>query len=258
MATEEELLKTAKTGVIALVKNSSPEATASGGKWNPVKADASVRLNIFDNSSTPGTNVKLYKAVIEIPYNLETVFAVILDLKSRLKWDGNIAALEGTDLKIVDGPELCGWKPKYQIFRSATKQVGPISGRDFVDVVYIGQMDLLPADIKSAAPAGLQPGTILNGGSGLSAGHPAYPEASGFVRGFNFPGCGWVIEPLQGPTDTSAGAAPVPANSNGWTRIHYIVQSDLKGWLPSAVVNASMVGMFESFFAALLKYMAGR
>jgi hypothetical protein len=78
------------------------------------------------------------------------------------------------------------------------------------------------------------------------------------VRGVNSPGCGWVLEPLppQRKDDASGkDGSRLPTNHNGWVRVTYVVQSDLKGWLPPSVISASMVGMFGSFFGDMLAHM---
>jgi hypothetical protein len=172
-----------------------------------------------------------------------------------MSWDQNIAGLNSEIVEeLPPSAAFPHGNPRFLIFRSATKAVGPISGRDFVDCVYLGPLGALPESVRSAAPAGLEQ-VIINGGSGLPNGHASFTETSAFVRGFNHPGCGWVLQPLSGPSDASSTAA-VPSNSDGWTRVYYVVQSELKGWLPTAVVNSSMVGMFTTFFTNFLAHMA--
>lgn len=259
MSSTDELVAHANAGVKILLGR-----TNASDIWTLRLSVPSARLQVFD-TSTPGTSCKLYKAVIEVPYDLNTNFAVFLDLKSRLKWDSNIAGLETTLVAALSQSsdfQLCGGKPNYLILHSATKPVGPISGRDFTDCIYLGPISALPPDVAQCAPATLGSSAagsakcLVNGGAGLAQGHAAFPETSAFVRGFNFSGSGWVLEPIAGPTDTSSSAPAVPTNANGWTRIYYVVQSDLKGWLPTAVVNSSMVNMFQTFFANFLHHMS--
>lgn len=55
---------------------------------------------------------------------------------------------------------------------------------------------------------------------------------------------GWFLEAVQ------------RADGVTFTRMHYIIHSDIKGWVPHAVVNAAMVKNFETFFTALAVQLA--
>jgi len=71
-------------------------------------------------------------------------------------------------LDCADGDRL----KRLQLFRSATKSVGPISAREFIDVTLLHRVD---ADTLVSAGAGL---TVEE-----TCGH--FAPAKGFVRGFN-------------------------------------------------------------------------
>jgi START domain len=166
------------------------------------------------------------------------VVGTVQDFAGRLSWDQNIKGLDKIIIKTLSGEGATG--DEICAFRSATKAVGPISGRDFVDAIYVGKFSSLPEDVKKCLAAG-QVGhpdeCLINGGMGAEAGHPSFPETKEFVRGLNYPGSGWLFEPT-GPESV---------------RIYYCVQSQLNGWLPAAVVNSSMQGMFVDFFKCLIK-----
>ena len=70
----------------------------------------------------------------------------------------------------------------------------------------------------------------MSGGTGV-VDADRFPEASGFVRGWNT-SSGWVFE----KTETG-------------TRIHYVIHSDLKGWMLSVVVNNALTGSYVTFFS---------
>jgi hypothetical protein len=73
------------------------------------------------------------------------------------------------------------------------------------------------------------------------------PAEKGFVRGYNTPGLtGWVLEPLGATGD----AGDATAKAIG-CRMHYIVHSDIRGWIPKAVVNAAMSSNFVTFYETL-------
>jgi hypothetical protein len=63
-----------------------------------------------------------------------------------------------------------------------------------------------------------------------------YPEPSGYVRGANFPGCGWHV------TASKNGEGKVV------TLVTYIIHTDLKGWFPKIVVNNAIAGSYVDFF----------
>lgn len=254
----ELIVEAAQSGLRTLLQHARLDQNASGGAWKrATKLDTKLRLDVFE-SSVPGCSQKVFKAVIELPYKLSTLCREIADLPARLRWDRNIAGLDMRVVKEVPAATAADAAGVYTLFRSATKPVGPISSRDFVDATYIGPFGLLPDAVRAAAPAGMEI-AFIHGGSGLEAGHPDFPEVSGVVRGLNHPGCGWVFEVLAEP---SAALGPPPANTalppghDGWTRVTYVVHSKLNGWLPSSIVNSSMVGMYSSFFGDMLTHMA--
>jgi len=147
------------------------------------------------------------------------VLDVLDDSQGRLQWDRNIKSLETVVLQ--EAPfRAC-------LLCSCTKNVGIISGRDFIDVpVYLEYKD---APSPPAGPdAFVAPvGSLVNGGHGIPS-HPLFPEKSGVVRGWNSPGSGWLFEPV------------VVEGGEVHTRVHYLIHVDLKGWIPTALVNSSL------------------
>jgi len=131
---------------------------------------------------------------------------------------------------------------------------------------------------------------LVNGGAGIGPkGHSSFPITSGLVRGENQPGCGFVFEPMPFPPATATKGAARSSNNSGsngggnngatvisanderklenedsnegshreeWVRVKYCVQSDLKGWLPPSLVNATMANVFRDFFRDLSDHIA--
>ena len=58
--------------------------------------------------------------------------------------------------------------------------------------------------------------------------HEAAPAQAGFVRGTILPGTGWRLEPVE-----------------GGTRMTYIIQTDLAGWIPA------FVSVFVNYFVCV-------
>jgi hypothetical protein len=122
---------------------------------------------------------------------------------------------------------------------------------------------------------------LVNGGSGVGPlGHPSFPTTHGLVRGENQPGCGFVFEPLLrastaddnanrsssndclSSSTISSGGDELKHEDKGdvlekeWVRVTYCVQSDLKGWLPPSLINATMANVFRDFFRDLSNHIA--
>ncbi|XP_064595251.1 stAR-related lipid transfer protein 3-like isoform X2 [Liolophura sinensis] len=100
---------------------------------------------------------------------------------------------------------------------SAEAVGGMVSSRDFVNVRHWGKRD----------------GIYLS--AGISTTHPDMPPQKNLVRGENGAG-GWVIKPVPRKPNTSL--------------LLWINKTDLKGWLPQAVIDKAM----SSFLLDYLKY----
>jgi hypothetical protein len=246
MADDATVESTALRGVSALL-SSLGDRHASGAAWAPHSTSAKLRMTIV-SAATPGVSAHAFRATALLPYAPGTIFTALGDLRAREKWDSNIARLDSRP--VGGGAGGAG----SAVFYSATKAVGPISGREFLDATWRGAASALPtAELRAAAPAG----ALVNCGCGLPEGHVAFPPDARLVRGLNHPS-GWIFEPLDAVTATTAAASgpPLPANSDGWTRATYLVQPELKGWMPSAVINATLAGMYTTFFSELLAAMS--
>lgn len=232
----------ADRGVAALL--SSLGAThADGGTWVHASSDTALRLTV-SSAASPGLSARAFRGEILLPYNFATIVARTLSLDERCTWDRAVARLA---VHVVRDPH-------YRIFYSVTKPAagGLISGRDFADAVFVGPVEALPPAVAIAAARPLAPGAFVNAGAGLRS-HDAFPASSALVRGYNHPS-GWLLEPAAPPPPGDGGRAP-PDNHNGWTRVTYIVQPELNGWLPTSIVNASLSSMFGHFFTDMLTHL---
>jgi hypothetical protein len=209
-------VEAAKSGVAALLANVRAEANAEGLPWTPCLDNPALRLRVF-YSSVPGSSILRFRATCDIAgHSPQFVQATISDNAARLGWDSNIAALDTTVLRgegaAAGAPPAERGMVRVVLLRSATRPVGPISAREFLDVTGICN-DEFP---------GVPKGSVVSGGAGV-VDAARYPEAAGFVRGWNSPGCGWLFE----KTDEG-------------TRVHYVIHSDLKGWMLAMIVNNAL------------------
>ena len=235
--TDDELVALALSGVQDLLRHCDAEKNGSGQAWVSRHVEPKLKLTVFESSN--GDGPRCFKAVVELPFSVQAVVTTLLDTDRRMQWDRNILRLAGHTIRTVS-PKNCAPSDvvRFLIFHSCTKAVGPISGRDFVDCVYLGALFNLPTDVQRSAPKSVAAGAWVHGGRGLARGHEAFPECPSLVRGVNS-SSGWLIEPVV------SDAAPDAC------RIHYVVQSDLKGWLPRQLIAMSMTGVFVSFFGDL-------
>lgn len=217
------ILAKAYASVDLLLRNTSEgDVNGDGNKWRLEIDRQDLRLTVF-NSEAKGSPIRRFKAVCLLPdISPDELMSFICDSHHRLTWDRNIRNL--TLLQLANNEQ-----GKVSVLRSATKQVGPISGRDFVDATII----LKRPD-----------GSIVNCGSGLEAAECCglFPPTGDFVRGFNQAGTGWHVEPLE----------------SGGSRVNYVIQTDLKGWFTAFVINQAIGGSYISFFEDLQKALAQR
>jgi hypothetical protein len=104
--------------------------------------------------------------------------------------------------------------------RCATKAVGPIAGRDFVDANLIQTFE---------------DGSIVSSGSAY-INLERLPESTSFTRGCNYPS-GWYFTPMDGGRKS---------------RVSYIIHTDLKGWFLPVIINQAIAGTYNDFFRDLI------
>ena len=208
-----------------LVGNCGAARSMDGQPWTATLTSAAPQLTVFW-APVPGSSNNRFKGVCELPYAPALVWDCLHDNPRRHHWDRNISRV--ASLPLAAGPRITPASAPVRacIVHSQTRNVGIISGRDFVDLPVFLALE------AAGAPAGpdawvAPPGTLVSGGAGVE--DARFPEQKGFVRGWNSPGSGWVLEPL-------------PQGGSGalHTRVHYLIHTDLKGWIPCALINASL------------------
>jgi len=206
------------SGVELLLLNARPSISADGTPW--VSGHTSPSLTVY-HCSVPGSSRLRFKAVGVVPRAPSAVCRFVGDTAKRLTWDSNIAALEVHPLPASETSAGQAF-----LLHSSTRAVGPISARDFVDAVAV---------VGPLAPDG----RYANGGVSVED-DAHFPQRAGFVRGWNSAGGGWLFEPLRAADGRSV-----------HTRIHYVIQTDLRGWLPTLIVNNALTGSYITFFKDL-------
>ena len=155
----------------------------------------------------------------------------LMSTKHRMAWDATLAAHRQI---FIDEAF-----PDIFILHSSAKAAvgGLISSRDFVDLITV-------QEFKNEA-TGYQSLQITS----KSIEREDIPEQKGSIRGVIVI-CGVLIERLS-EEEIEKMELPnlmVPANGDEnadkveceWTRMKYIIQADLKGWLPQTAINAGM------------------
>jgi hypothetical protein len=213
-----------------LLGNCGSAHSAEGNAWKQTlehrEEGASFSLVVYWAAGPNGCSNNRFKGVCEMAHAPSTVWACLHDNEKRHLWDRNISRVTALCVR-AGAPVTEGGAPERAcIVHSQTRNVGIIAGRDFVDLpVFLSFED------GPSAPTGpdgfvAPKGTLVSGGAGIE--DARYPPAAGFVRGWNSPGSGWVLEPVPQP----GGAVH--------TRVHYLIHTDLKGWIPTMLINSSL------------------
>ena len=165
-----------------LIKNTAdPLRNCDGHVWTLNFSKEEIKLKVY---SSVAADVKLlrFKGVCTLPYDTKTIVDFVGDNSHRMTWDRNVCDINTHDIySSDDGSSMV------KLLRVATKKVGPISGRDFADIIAIQKIDN---------------GRFVNAGASISAKDMTFidnffPESKAFVRGWNHSGGGWMFEPLE-------------------------------------------------------------
>eukprot|EP00467_Chlorarachnion_reptans_P011532 CAMPEP_0114505644 /NCGR_PEP_ID=MMETSP0109-20121206/10969_1 /TAXON_ID=29199 /ORGANISM="Chlorarachnion reptans, Strain CCCM449" /LENGTH=768 /DNA_ID=CAMNT_0001684109 /DNA_START=176 /DNA_END=2482 /DNA_ORIENTATION=+ len=251
------------------------EWTTSHHGWTQKRAgDVQVWIR---NKAVGG--VKAFKAVGRVNVSAQKMFKLISDVQLTTKW--NKALREYSVLRKLSS--------EVDLTYALGAPTGPISARDFVQVRIVRAMppsSASPALLELSKPQILmesdsegeedtRPGTERNvteskeldvqdgkktavgndmsrhrgyivGGCSIEGGLVA--PRSGVVRGYNYP-CGYVILEGKGDEDKSCSSA----DRDHWCRLVWIVNTDLKGWLPASIVATTLTGIMVKFYETDLK-----
>jgi len=231
------ILKSAKDAAECFLKNCRDDLNSEGLPWTLTLEKPEMKLKIY-SSSVPGSSFLKFKAVIELPFPPALVEETVGNKIERLTWDTNMGQVEVVNL-LEQNSDALGNKAIEKLIaqRTATKAVGPISARDFVDIICVWN-DLLP---------GIAKGSFVSAGVGQSE-NKYFPPKSGVVRGLNSVGCGMYMERI--PLDENQ----KEKSQQEWgTRVRYVIHSNLKGWLPAMAVNKTMTSVYVTFFEDLTR-----
>lgn len=208
--------------------------TAGGSPWQERSRHGDV---VVYEAEIPKSSIKAFKAVCEcLPYTVEQLRSAILDPAERESWDHSLSHFGRTLLgkmpaSLPASASACAGlgageafsaaidgEAEVSVIRSITKSMFAVSPRDFADAsftYYDGQ------------------GGCWSMCGGIEAEDARFAAGGGAVRGHNTAGLtGWALEPVS-----------------GGTKVYYVIHSDVKGWLPKAVVNNAVASSFVNFFA---------
>lgn len=200
---------------------------SEGHPWIETSFNKALNMHMYQCDVGGGMH-RRHKAVIDVPYAPRYFLDALLNDARRLVWDGSVATLTSQP---IGTPEDCLW-----LQHGVTKGVYGVSPRDFVNAVSFEN---------------LEGGGIVHGGMGIEE-HPLFPQRRGVQRALNLCGVGWHLLPIPPPEGRAAAA------DSSWTRVSYIIHTDLRGWLPQFVINAAMGSTYAGFFEGVLKDLAAQ
>ena len=187
----------------------------------PAPADGSgtaTRGNFFSAPSpVRGVKCKLFKCIWEFfGRSLEEVYAAAIT--DRMVWDYNMA-----EHRILEQRT-----PTHAVGLWVTKKNFGIDRRAFYDLEFTwpkpdGTLWCFGKTID------FKPGEPLPASVG---------KVSNYTRGYNHPGSGWVFEPFEAGESVTGNGTGVGAG--GGVRVTMAVLSDIKGWVPTSLVNSSI------------------
>jgi len=251
----EELLLLCEANAKNLVANCNVSSkNAHGEAWvsTPGNNRPDLQLTVY-SCKEPNSSLKRWLGVCLFPAtDCVELMNYFNDLQKRLTWDKNCSHLEAHHLytwPVIDPSaaptaekKTLGVHNSLKFLRCTTSAVGPISARDFVDINYLRH----DVDRSGKVYAVLSCGGVT---PELENAHKTkystiYPVVPGVVRGTTSGGCGWYIK-----QDRDAGTGEY---TDACT-VSYVIHSDIKGWLPSMLINSAIGGTFAEFFEAVKK-----
>ena len=212
---------------------SGEEKNADGKAWKLGFENSSLQLRVF-SSESKNSKLHLHKAICIFPdISPDDLCDFIHNIKHRLTWDRNVVGLTAITVDDQsytkgDGKRQHKW---FHMLRSTTKNVGPISGREFIDACLLMHLD--NGSIVCAS-TGLTPEQIFD----------KFPISKDRIRGINERGSGWLFEKCG-----------VSGND---CKLTYTIQCDLKGWFTPMLINAAIGGSFTAFFEDLRAALLGQ
>ena len=217
-----------KISTFKLSSNNAMEFDCQGNKFK-INTLVSYSNNLQKNKSDP----TIWYTQTVFPGSPQCVYQTWTFSENRLKWDSFISSSKR--ILIDDKNE------NVFIINSETKAAagGMISPRDFVDLLNIYKLDDEDKNYEALQIAS------------KSIKYEPIAEKKGFVRGE----CvlsGVLFEKLRDDEIEELGLPELKDGDGNvvvWTRVRYLLQSNIKGWIPSSVINTAMsstnIGMMK-------------
>ena len=260
ISVDKELLSLCESNAKCLIEHcsisadgSAPLKNAHGEPWvaTPGNDRSDLHLKVYC-SKEPDSKLLRWVGVCKFPktkcYELMTF---LQNFEKRGQWDPNCTVVETHVLYEWAAANSNGTsssnnpKNAMKLLRCETPAMGPISARDFVDINYI-RHDL---DEQGNITAVLSCGGVTPALDAYQKKHcpTLFPELSGIVRGLTSGGSGWYM-----PQDRD----PVSKELLDSCTLYYVIHSDIKGWLPTVLINNTVGGTFAQFFEKLKEVLA--
>lgn len=212
-------LKAACKSMLAANSVALVKTSSEGAEWKLEKEADGITIHSAD---AIGTGLRRFRAVTRLACSPKFFCDSCIDPTERKKWD---TAVGGHT--IVKSHAECDGVTT--IWRLVVNGAFGVSPRDFVDIGTVEVDDM---------------GHVWSYGRSLQADDI---DTASCVRGANLPGSGWHVRPVK---DELTGATHCDCT--------YVVLTDLKGWLPSSIVNMAMTGQFLDFFRLAKAHIARR
>ncbi len=202
-------------------------ATASIGGLGRLAPGASGRVL---RTWVDGSRFAKFRLDLVLPFPLRFVMRCCNE--ERLDWDNALSR--------IDVLRPCSDECAIELY--ATRKQFGISPRAFVDTKWsIDFEDGATWSFSASRPLNLPvPGDAV---ARLPGAH---------TRGVNHPGSAWVFEPVK----TDGAGIGGGGEQEGGTRMSQVIHSDLRGWMPPSLVNASMNTHLNGFAKKLVAYAA--
>ncbi len=157
----------------------------------------------------------MFKCNAQFAVTPAQMFVVLQDIPHTIDWNPTIIMY-----KIL---HQFNAEVELNICTAASAAGGLISSRDFINLRTCAQA-------RTKIPTETRDSVYIIGGTGVVADnwpHSPTPVQSGVVRGWNGLG-GYLVEPVKG------------RESESICLVHWVINADLKGWLPRSLIDGAM------------------
>ena len=195
-----------------------------GGNWKPSKASKGGRVW---TQAAKGTKALRFRAaiIIQSDDDLQLITSQLSDFSKRLKWDSALASGE-TVCQYANGVSICS-------YTTQPAAAGVIKPRLFVDCRrFYTRSDGACVDTR-----------VHWGGADDQV------ATKGYVRGANLPGGGLLVEHVQAGGD--------PNQPKQLVRVTMVAHTEIGGWLPASLVNASTAGVLLELLQGMALHCGG-